>query len=123
MWGTFAAGLCATLASSTASPDEVRGQWIDSRSKVMIVSSSLVHTMLDIFKRMNFGPENALSRIIVYSDGENVQLPKGFRSPDTRISRLEDYFLRGSHLTVNCHTKRPFYVIPPVRPENQKALR
>lgn len=90
VWGIFAAGLSATLASSIASPDEVRGQWIDSRSKVMIVSSSLVHTALDVFKRMSFSPEDALSRIIVYSDGENVQLPRG-----SRFTRYEDLSARG----------------------------
>ena len=90
IWGIFAAGLCATLASSIASPNEVRGQWIDSRSKVMIVSSSLVHTALDIFKHMNFSPGDASSSIVVYSDGENVQLPEGLK-----LTRYEDLSARG----------------------------
>lgn len=90
IWGIFAAGLCATLAPSTASPNEVQEQWNDSRSKVMIVSSSLVQTGLDVFKRMNFSPEDALSRIIVYSDGETLHLPKGFK-----FIRYQDLSARG----------------------------
>lgn len=90
MWGIFAAGLCATLAPNTASPNEVRGQWTDSRSKVIIVSSSLVHAALDVFKLANFNPEDALRRMIVYSDGEDVQLPEGFK-----FTRYEDLSAQG----------------------------
>ena len=46
------------------SPNEVKGPWIDSGSKVMIVSSSLAHTALDMFKLLNCSPEDALSRMI-----------------------------------------------------------
>ena len=90
MWGTLAAGLRATPASSTASPNEVREQWIDSGSKVMIVSSSLVHTALGMFKLLNFSPGDALRRMIVYSDGEDAQLPKDFE-----FTRYEDLSTRG----------------------------
>ncbi|KAF9785766.1 AMP binding protein [Thelephora terrestris] len=90
VWGIFAAGLRATLAPSTASPTEVQRQWIDSESKVMIVSSSLVHTALDAFKHLDLSPEDALSRIAVYSDDEGVQLPKGFN-----FTRYEDLSARG----------------------------
>ncbi|KAF9650293.1 AMP binding protein [Thelephora ganbajun] len=90
MWGIFAAGLRATLASSIASPNEVKEQWIDSGSKVMIVSSSLVHTAWRMFKLLNFEPEDAFNRMIVYSDGENVQLPKDFK-----FTRYEDLSTRG----------------------------
>ena len=78
MWGIFAAGLRATLASGVAPPNEVKTQWVDSGSKVMIVSSSLVHTAWDMFKLLDFSPEVAKSMMIVYSDGENVQLPEAF---------------------------------------------
>ena len=90
MWAIFAAGLSATPASSIASPNEVKGQWIDSGSKVMIVSSSLVHTALGMFKLLNLSPEDASSRMIVYSDGENIQLQKGFK-----FIRYEDLSTRG----------------------------
>ena len=90
MWAIFAAGLRATPASSSASPNEVKGQWIDSVSKVMIVSSSLVHTALGMFKLLNFSLEDALSRMIVYSDGENVQLQTRFK-----LTRYEDLSTRG----------------------------
>ena len=79
IWGIFAAGLRATLAPSTASPNELERQWTDSKSKVMIVSLSLVQTALDTFKCMGVSPDEALNRVIVYSDGENVQLPTGFK--------------------------------------------
>lgn len=90
LWGIFAAGLRATPAPSTASPNEVQRQWIDSEAKVMIVSSSLVHTALAMFKHLNLSPEDALSRMIVYSDGETTQLPKGFK-----FTRYEDLSTRG----------------------------
>lgn len=90
MWGIFAAGLRVTLASSIASPNEVKEQWIDSGSKVMIVSSSLVHTAFDMFKLLNFSPEDVLSKMIVYSDGETSQLPKGFK-----LISYEDLSTRG----------------------------
>lgn len=89
MWSIFAAGLCATLASSLASPNEVKEQWIDSGSKVMIVSSSLVHTALGMFKLLNIDPGDALGRMIVYSDGEPAQLPNKF-------TRYEDLSIRGT---------------------------
>ena len=90
MWGIFAAGLRATPASSVATPSEVKAQWIDSGSKVMIVSSSLVHTAWDMFNLLDLSPEVAMSRIIVYSDDENVQLPEAF----TFVS-YEDLSTRG----------------------------
>jgi len=90
MWGTFAAGLRATPASIIASPNEVKEQWVDSGSKVMIVSSSLVHTALGVFKLLNLSPEDALRKIVVYSDGENLQLLKGFK-----FIRYEDLSARG----------------------------
>jgi 4-coumarate--CoA ligase len=91
MWAIFAAGLRATPVSNIASPSEVKRQWTDSGSKVMIVSSSLVHVALSMFKLLNFCPEDALSRMIVYSDGENVQLQKGFK-----FTRYEDLSTRGT---------------------------
>jgi len=90
MWGIFAAGLRATPASGTASPNEVKEQWIDSTAKVMIVSSSLIHTALATFKLLNFGHEDALSRIIVYPDGEDASFPKGLK-----FTRYEDISTRG----------------------------
>jgi len=90
MWAIFAAGLRATPASSIASPSEVKEQWIDSGSKVMIVSSLLVHNALVMFKLLKISPEDALSRMIIYSDGENVQLQRGFK-----LTRYEDLSTRG----------------------------
>jgi 4-coumarate--CoA ligase len=90
MWGIFAAGLRATPASNIASSNEVKAQWIDSRSKLMIVSSSLVHTALDMFKLLDLSPADALSRMIVYSDGESSQLPK-----NVKVTRYEDLSTRG----------------------------
>lgn len=91
MLGIFAAGLRATPAPSTASPNEVKEQWNDSKSKVMIVSSSLVHDALRVFKLLNLSPEVALSKMIVFSDGEDVQLPKAFT-----FTRYEDLSTRGN---------------------------
>lgn len=90
MWGIFAAGLRATPAPSTASPNELKEQWVNSESRVMIVSSSLVHEALGMFKLLNSTPEAALSRMIVYSDGENDQLPGGFK-----FTIYEDLSTRG----------------------------
>jgi long-subunit acyl-CoA synthetase (AMP-forming) len=90
IWGIFAAGLRATPASSVASPNEVQRQWIDSGSKVMIVSASLVPVAFAMFKHLNIDPEAALSRMVVYSDSESVQLPKGLR-----FTRYEDLSTRG----------------------------
>ena len=98
MWGIFAAGLRATPAPSVASPNEVKGQWTDSGSKLMIVSSSLIHTALEMFKLLDFCPEAALSRMIVYSDGEDVPLPKTLR-----FARYEDLSSRGI-----LHKEEPF---------------
>ena len=90
MWGIFAAGLRVTLASNIASPNEVKEQWTDSGSKVMIVSSSSVHATFDMFKLLKISPEDVLSKMIVYSDGETAQLPKGFKFID-----YEDLSTRG----------------------------
>lgn len=90
MWGILAAGLGVTPASSIASPNEVKEQWMDSGSKVMIVSSSLVRAALGMFKLLDFSPEDALSMMIVYSDGEDDQLPRGFE-----FTRYEDLSTRG----------------------------
>ena len=90
MWGIFAAGLRATPAPSTASPNELKEQWVNSESKVMIVSSSLVPAAFGMFKLLNSGPEAALSGMIVYSDGENDQLPEAFK-----FTRYEDLSTRG----------------------------
>ena len=90
MWGIFAASLRATPAPSTAIPNEVKEQWFDSESKVMIVSSSLVPTALGMFKLLDIRPEAALRRMIVYSDGEDDQLPETFT-----FTRYEDLSTRG----------------------------
>ena len=90
MWGIFAAGLRATPAPSTAIPNEVGEQWVNSGTKVMIVSSSLINTALGMFKLLNFSLGAALRRMIVYPDGENDQLPEAFR-----FTRYEDLSTRG----------------------------
>jgi len=76
MLGTFAAGLRASLASSSSSPNELLNQWKDSNPKYIIASSSLVSVALKMLELAGIRPEDAAKMIIVFVDGVSTeQLP------------------------------------------------
>ena len=69
VFGLFAAGLRASLASSSSSPNELLNQWKDSKPKCILVSSSLVPVALQMLELAGVRPENAAKRIVVFMDG------------------------------------------------------
>jgi len=73
IFGTFAAGLRATLASSNSSPSELLNQWKDSMSKYIIASSSLVPVALKMLELAGIRPEDAAKRMIVFVDGVSTE--------------------------------------------------
>lgn len=73
MFGVFAAGLRATLASSNSSPSELLNQWKDSNPKYLIASSSLVSIVLEMLELAGIRPEDAAKRIVVFVDGVSTE--------------------------------------------------
>ena len=65
----FAAGLRASLASSSSSPSELLNQWKDGNLKCIIASSSLVPVALEMLELAGIRPEDAARRVIVFVDG------------------------------------------------------
>ena len=69
VFGAFAAGLCASLASSTSSPSELLNQWKDSKPKYILASSSLIPVALKMLELAGVRPEDAAKRIVIFMDG------------------------------------------------------
>ena len=69
IFGAFAAGLRASLASSSSSPNELLNQWKDSKPKCILASSSLVPVALQMLELAGIRPEDAAKRIVVFMDG------------------------------------------------------
>jgi len=69
VFGAFAAGLRASLASSSSSPNGLLDQWKDSKPKCILVSSSLVPVALKMLELARVRPEDAAKRTVVFMDG------------------------------------------------------
>jgi len=69
VFGAFAAGLRASLASSSCSPNELLNQWKDSKPKCILVSSSLVPVALQMLELAGVRREDAAKGIVVFMDG------------------------------------------------------
>ena len=69
VFGAFAAGLRASLASSSSSPNELLNQWKDSKPKYILTSSSLVPVALQMLELAGVRSEDAAKMIVVFMDG------------------------------------------------------